>query len=429
MELIDVSGDERIAGYLDLLRSVSRASEPADVQRRFGHLLLADPGILATVSVSVRGLGPGEYKVTRYQLRDDFGKPWTDPWAHWSDLPVHTGGFIGRVIETSAPKVVRRLNLTDDPALGTRLAHAGSAFANPLFDEGEALNWSITFRREPEGLDPDNAAEVFLRGNIIGRMTKSLVLAKQARELNAALTEQLEQIAQIQRSLLPDALPSIPGLSIAASYLTSNVAGGDYYDFFDMGAGRWGIIVADVSGHGAGAATVMAMLQTILHGYHERERGAAAMLEHANRQLLAKRIDSNFVTAFFAVFDERRRRLTFANAGHNRPRVRRSGGTVHSIDDAASLPLGVLDEPGYEVGRLDVEPGDTLVLYTDGITEAFAPPPQKEMFGEERLVQALRECSGAPECVIDSIRERLFRHTASMDRTDDQTLVAVRVEA
>lgn len=428
MEVIDVSGDERIAGYLNLLQSVSRATEPVEVQRRFGHLLLADPGILATVSVSVRGLGPGEYKITRLQRREEFGKPWTDPWAHWSELPVHTGGFIGRVIETNAPKIVRHLQLSDDPVLGPRLSHAGSAFVNPLFDEGEALNWSITFRAEPEGLDPANAAEVFLRGNIIGRMTKTLVLAKQARALNARLTEQLEQIAQIQRSLLPDEIPAIPGLSIAASYLTSNEAGGDYYDFFDMGSDRWGVIVADVSGHGAGAATVMAMLQTILHGFHDRRSGPAAMLEHANRQLLAKRIESNFVTAFFGVFDERRRCLKYANAGHNRPRIRRSEGGVESIEGAASLPIGIIEDPGYEVGTLDIAPGDTLVLYTDGITEAFAPAPRKEMFGEERLAQALRDCSGSPECVIDSIHERLYQHTSSMDRADDQTLVAVRVE-
>lgn len=429
MEVIDVAGDERITGYLELLQSVSRATEPIEVQRRFGQLLLGERTLVGIVSVSVRGLKPGEYKVTRFQLRDEFGKPWTDPWVHWDELPVHTGGFIGEMIATSHPKVVRGLDLADDPALGSRLSGARSAFANPLFDEGEALNWSFTFRTDEAGLSAQDAAEVFLRGNIIGRMTKTLVLAKQARELNTRLTQQLEQIAQIQRSLLPDQLPRIPGLEIASSYLTSNEAGGDYYDFFDMGEDRWGVIVADVSGHGAGAATVMAMLQTILHGYHERSRGPAAMLEHANRQLLSKRFEASFVTAFFGVFDERRRAFHYANAGHNRPRLRRASGDVALIDGAASLPLGILDEPGYEVGTVEVGVGDTVVLYTDGITEAFAPAPAKEMFGEERLTQALLECSGAPECVIDSIHERLYRHTGSMDRADDQTLVAVRVEA
>ncbi|HBS28189.1 MAG TPA: hypothetical protein DEB06_01780 [Phycisphaerales bacterium] len=428
MEVVDVSSEPRIAEYMELLRSVSRATEPVEVQRQFGRLLLADPALMAVLSVSVRGLEAGQYKVTRFQTREQFGTPWNDPWANWKEIPSHSGGFIGRMIAEPTPKVVRHLLLNRDPVLSDRLAGARSCFVNPLFDEGRALNWSFTFRSEPTGLSSGDAAEAFLRGNIIGRITKTLVLAKQARELNARLTEQLEQIAQIQRSLLPDTLPRIEGLSIASSYLTSNEAGGDYYDFFDMGGGAWGAMVADVSGHGAGAATVMAMLQTILQGYHERGRGPAAMLEHANRQLLAKRIESNFVTAFFGVFDGARRTLRYANAGHNRPLLRRRRGVVEPIDGVSSLPLGIVDDPGYEVGEVALAPGDTLVLYTDGITEAFAPPPGKEMFGDERLAGALSDCSGEPACVIDSIHERLYAHTRSMDRVDDQTLVALRVE-
>jgi sigma-B regulation protein RsbU (phosphoserine phosphatase) len=171
----------------------------------------------------------------------------------------------------------------------------------------------------------------------------------------------------------------------------------------------------------------MAMLQAILPGYQERRRGPAAMLEHANRELLRKRFESTFVTAFMAVVDPERRVMTYSNAGHNRPERRRPDGSTTAIDGAVSVPLGISDTPDYEEATVPAGPGDTVVLYTDGITEAMAPTPSREMFGVRRLREALAACSGEPDCVIDSIHARLFEHTGSRDRADDQTLVAMRL--
>ncbi len=428
MRPVDLSLNPKIGRYVDLLRRVSRHTEPADVQREFANLVRFERSFDGMISVSVRGLPRGQYKVTRLNLDDDVGTVTINPWQQWDSIAAHSGGFIGQVIETPEPKIIQHMNIARDPALGDRLARFGSCFVNPLYDDGEALNWSLTFRLNPEGYTADDVVTGLLRGNIIGRMTKTLVVAKQVRELNAKLTAQLEEIAQIQRSLLPDRLPDVPGLSIATSYLTSNESGGDYYDFFDMGKGQLGVIVADVSGHGAGAATVMAMLQTILHGYQERARGPAAMLEHANRELLRKRIESSFVTAFIGVIDRERGSLTYSNAGHNRPEHRLRTGATVALEGAASVPLSILDNPEYRNATTPLTTGETLVLYTDGITEAFSPPPNREMFGTNRLREALAACSGEPDCVIESIHQRLFDHTRSRDRVDDQTLVAMKVE-
>lgn len=428
MELVDLSRNPRIGQYVRMLRSASRYSEPTDVQKAFAAILRDDALIDGFISLSVRGLRPGEYKITRLNINDDLGTITSNPWRDFPTLPTYTGGFLGEIIATPEPKLINSLNVRNDPVLGDGLARFGSCFANPLYDDGEALNWSLTFKTAPNGYTLADAETFLMRGNIIGRMTKTLVVAKQVRELNAKLTEQLEQIAQIQRSLLPDRLPSVPGISIATSYLTSNEAGGDYYDFFDMGRGRLGVIVADVSGHGAGAATMMAVLQTILHGYQEREKGPAAMLEHANREILAKRLDGSFITAFMGVIDRERHELVFSNAGHNRPERRMPDGRTSAIDGAASVPLGVLDRPEYESASITIRPGETLVAYTDGIVEAFSPPPRREMFGVQRLRESLLRCSGEPTCVIDHIHQSLFQHTRSRDRVDDQTIVALRVE-
>ena len=229
----------------------------------------------------------------------------------------------------------------------------------------------------------------------------------------------------MQQALLPIEIPEIPDLSIATSYLTSQEAGGDYYDFFPLPGGRWGVLIADVAGHGAAAATVMAMLHAILHGYEGPEYDPAAVMRYANRRLGMHRIDATFVTAFFAVYDPADHRLTYARAGHNPPRLKRGDtGEVCVLDDAPGLPLGITDEYDIQTGQLELDLHDTLVLYTDGITEAFSA--DREQFGTRRLDEALIVCSGEPECVVDSVHKALYQHTRSLSRDDDQTIVALR---
>lgn len=428
MEIRDLNSDGDIGALTSLLSRVSEAQDPIEVQRAFGKNMKMRTGADAYISVSCRGLERGQYKITRAQFGDEVGGAYANPWANWRSISIHQGGIIGKLIETPTAKLLSDMDVREDPVLGDRLRPYGSAIVTPLFDGGAAVNWGIALSARGRSYSIEEAGDFILLGNLVGGLTRNLLVAKEVRELNARLTSQLEEIAQIQRSLLPPELPRVEGLSLAASYLTSDVAGGDYYDFFDMGSGKWAVVVADVSGHGAGAATVMAMLQTILHGFQERALGPAAMLQHANSALRTKRFESHFVTAFMGVVDGERRRLVYSNAGHNRPELRRWNGGVSEIDGAASVPLGVLDEAEYVEGAVDLQPLDTVVLYTDGITEAMSPPPDREMFGTQRLTQALEACSGEPSCVIDSIHQKLYDFTRSRQRVDDQTIVAMRVE-
>lgn len=422
------AADDRIAQVLEMFQTLSAIKDPTELQREYARRVRRLQHTNGYIALSVRGLPPGQYRITRQWLSTGPEPEWRDVWRAGEAIPVRAGGFLGEVIATPEPKLYHDLDVRRDPVLGDALAGLGSALAVPLFDGGRVQNWGLAFRTEPRGFSPADLEDFLTRGNLVGGMVKGLVNARRIEELNDRLAGQLQEIATIQQSLLPERIPSIPGLSIATSYLTSNVAGGDYYDFFDMGQGRWGALVADVSGHGAGAATVVAMLHAILHDIPESARDPAAMLAHANRQLVAKRFESNFVTAFVGMFDESRRMFTYANAGHNRPQLRTRRGEVREIDGAASLPLGILDDPGYEQTDLRLEPGATVLLYTDGVTEAFSPPPEREMFGTQRLAGALEGCSGEPPCVIESVHAKLYDHTRSRDRADDQTLVAIRAE-
>lgn len=428
MDSLDLRTNRSLAGLSDMLQRISAMDEPQDIQNAFARTMGNYSRIDAYVSVSVRGLRAGEYKITRRLLSKEARlRSNANPWRDWDDIPTHTGGFIAENIATPTPKLHPDLHLTGDPALGDDLAPFRSVMVVPLFDEGRALNWSIGMREAPNSFTEADVEELMLRGNLIGRMTRNLIVRKEVEKLNEERRRQIDMIARIQQSLLPQDLPETAGLTIATSYLPSNEAGGDYYDFFHMGDGKVGVLIADVSGHGAGAAVVVAMLQTILHDFPDRSCGPAVMLDHANRRLVDKRIDGSFATAFFAVFDEARRSLTFSNAGHNRPLIRRADGRIETVEGAASLPLGITTEVGYESGTLALGEGDTLILYTDGITEARAPGERLDMFGAEGLVASLEECSGEPDCVIQSIHGALYRHTGLRTRDDDQTIVAVRV--
>jgi len=428
MKVIDLTTNPRLRQAAELYQTTSIQTDPVELQKEYGRRIRDIFHTAGYISLSTRGLKPGEYRITRQWLHNFDPDKLQDNWKYGHLLPVHTGGWLGEIIKSPIPKLFHAMDLRDDPVLGNTLKGIGSAIASPLFEGGQPLNWGISFREEPYGFTEADAEDFFHRGNMIGGMVRSLVHGRRVRELNEQLMSQLEAIANIQRSLLPERTPDVAGVKIATSYLTSNESGGDYYDFFDMGKGRFGVIVADVAGHGAGAATVMAMMQSILHDFQERDRGPAAMLTHANRQMAAKRIENSFTTAFMGVIDENRETFTYANAGHNHPVRRIAPGEVVPISNGGSLPLGIMDDTQYEQQSVRLANGETLVLYTDGITEAFSPPPDKTMFGMNGLVSAVEYGEGNPDCVIEAVHERLFEHTHARDRKDDQTLVALRIE-
>jgi len=432
VRVIDLRDNPRIAIMRDMLIDVSRATTQYEVMAALAARLWKLRPVDHMISISRRGLPDGRYKVTRRMRRNPGnGVPENigpaDPWRAWNDLPTHSGGFLGAMIATPEPKLVHDLGLVDDPVLGASLADMGSCMAVPLYDRGEPTYWTFSFRREPRAYTVDDLEQNMLTGNLVGGTNRQLALLNEVNRLNAQVMAQFEEIARVQRSLLPATEPRIPGLAIRTSYLTSQQAGGDYYDFFELPDGRWGFFVADVSGHGAGAATVMAMLHAIIRGYENRERFEPHdVLPYINRRLVQSGLAGMFVTAVLAAYDPATARLTFSRAGHPAPRLKEGRtGRVRSLDGAATVPLGVLDPFESESAMEQLGPGDTVVLYTDGITEAFSP--SRQMFGVAGLDAALDKCTGDPACVVDSVQGALHVHTGGrLDRDDDQTLVVFR---
>lgn len=441
MVCLDTSGNTRIPILMEMVGAMSRARSPQEVLRDYAQgiqRLAAMPGY---VSLSTRGLEPGAYRITRMITDGDVAALGDiDPWTPDAALPVHRGGFLGEVIRQAYPEIILHLDLRDDPVVGDALAGFGSLMAIPLFDDGEPLNWAIMLRHEPEGFTEQDLENSILRANLVGTTVRNVLAAQEVRRAHDAVRAEMRQIARIQRALLPDPMPTIPGVALGASYETFDTAGGDLYgvralrrtdDGRDDPHGPWAILMADASGHGPAAAVVMAMLYAILEAYPREPRGAGEVLEHANVHLCAKRIEHSFVTAFLGLYEPETRRFTWARAGHPPPiwMHRPAAGdpwTMTPLDDVGGMPLGVLDDATYEDRTVQLAPQQSVVLYTDGVTEAT--DPDGVPFEVRGVLRSLHECSGAPDCVISHVTGALAEHEAGERPRDDQTILVMRVE-
>ncbi len=428
----------RLAILLEMLEDVSRATDPEQAVRAYATRIGKLRPVDAVLAVSVRNMPEGMYKITRRILADPstIGQGpggMLNPWKDWAMLPGHRGGFIGELIATPEPRLLHDLFLRGDPVLGDAIAEMGSCLAIPVFDGGRVLNWTLQFRRDPRGFTIEELEQNVLTGNLFGSMTRNLVSIEQIRGLNERLRQQFEEVARVQQALLPKQVPGVPGLRIATSYLPSEQAGGDYYDFFELPGGQLGIIMADVSGHGAAAATVMAMLHAMIHAFpgDPQTSGPADLLLHANRQLVSAGMDGSFATAVVMRFDPTTRTLIYANAGHPPPRLIGARAPITSLPGESSLPIGIVDDLRIPESRLQLEPGQALVLYTDGITEAFND--RREMWGIEGLDSVLARvpppAAADPGLLIDRIQSAVAHHTGRHTRDDDQTLVALGIQA
>jgi sigma-B regulation protein RsbU (phosphoserine phosphatase) len=436
---IDTSSSLRIAVIMEMLEEVSRATDPEAAFRAYARRIRRVRPLDAYALITTSGLKPGEYKVTRWYRSETLGGAGLsalNPTLEWDRLPIHSGtsGFAGKVVQGQSrePRLYQDLKLGADPALGDLLIGMGSCMAVPIFENGRIAHWSLMFRADPKGYSREDLEDELLIGNLLGAMTQNLASMARISALNAELKGQFDEVGRVQRGLLPDCPPSVPGLTFAASSLPSGVggggggAGGDSYDFFDLGPGRVGVLIADVSGHGPAAATVMAMLHAALHARPEVCVSPALGLRFANAQLAASSIEGGHVTGLLLAINAAERTITIARAGHPRPRLRRASGQVEEIGDAGAPPMGIIAE-GYAPTETVVElrPGDAVILYTDGITEAESPGG--EQFGVAGLDRIIANAGPDPARIIEEIRAALAAHTDNALREDDQTLVVIGV--
>jgi sigma-B regulation protein RsbU (phosphoserine phosphatase) len=411
------------------MKAISSVSDPEELVEVYWNGIGELWPVNDYVSVSRRSEQPPFYRITRSsRFTEDI-----NPWLYRDRLPLLSGGLLGEIVYANKPVIIDDLPsrlASDDPA-HFYLEGMGALIALPQYDGGESLN--VTGLLLPPGVQIDHAMVPIMhwQSGLFGRGTQNLVLKNQLGDALAKLDRELQVVGQIQRSLLPQKLPTIQGFDVAAYYLTSARAGGDYYDFFPLHGGAWGLFIADVSGHGTPAAVVMAITHALAHAQPGTHTPPPTLLGYLNDHLARSyTTDGTFVTAFYAILDPIKRTLSYSSAGHNPPRLVR-GQEIISLAGNRALPLGVMEQETYCDGStIALQRGDLLVLYTDGITEAMAPrrgAESRELFGVERLDKLLLTCTAkTPQETIDCVLAELARVSENAMANDDQTLIAIR---
>ena len=253
---------------------------------------------------------------------------------------------------------------------------------------------------------------------------------------NARLYEQIERqekrlerdlalARELQFRLLPQAPPHLVNLEVAAKFSPARAIGGDLYDFVDYSLSRFAMVIGDVSGKGAPAAIYAALVSGILRSHAPLEPGPAEMLSAVNFSLGERRIEGQFVSIIFALWDDSNRTLQVANSGLPRPLYCHDGKI--EVIEATGLPLGLFDDADYDEFTFHANPGDMFVFFSDGILDARNQAG--DMFGRRRVEEIVaKSCEFSADWVVDSLFKAVAEHAAGVETFDDQTVVAIKVK-
>jgi serine phosphatase RsbU (regulator of sigma subunit) len=250
--------------------------------------------------------------------------------------------------------------------------------------------------------------------------------AEQAEAERRAATE-LALAREVQSRLFPQFAPALPMLEYTGACVQARAVGGDYYDFLNLGSGWLGLVVGDVSGKGIAAALMMSNLQANLRSQSAVARAAPGpALATVNKLFYENTPGSAYATLFFALYDDRTGRVTYANCGHPSGLLMRHSGALERLPSTAPV-VGLFPEWTCDIAEAVLQPGDTLVLFTDGVVEAF--DEAGEEFGEARLIEVLgRHLGSYPQVLVDAVLEEVKRFSGR-EQTDDLTLVVARRRA
>ena len=238
--------------------------------------------------------------------------------------------------------------------------------------------------------------------------------------------KELDLARGIQQSFLPETAPRVPGFDLAALNTPALEVGGDFFDFIPVALDQWGLVIADVSGKGFPAALFMALSRTMLRANAMGNPTVVQTINRANNMISEEGRANMFVTLFYGVLDPGHMTLTYVNAGHNPPFVTdRKGGDIVMLA-ARGIALGIMSDVDFEEKKVTLHEGDTLLLYTDGVTEAVNR--KGDMFGQEKLAKLVAENQKLPaQQIIKIIEQNVITHAEGLPQFDDITLMVVKV--
>ncbi len=243
----------------------------------------------------------------------------------------------------------------------------------------------------------------------------------------ARITDQMRLAGVIQRRMIPDKAPQVPGFDIAATYIPCFDVGGDFYDFLELGAGRIGIVIADVIGKGIPAAIMTSSFRGALRAYSENDCRREALLGtvgRLNKMACAECRAGEFISLFYGIVDVEKRTITYCNCGHEPPALLRNGQVTDL--DKGGLVLGVLQKPEFVTEAVELRDDDCVLFYTDGLIDAVNF--SGEFWGRERLLDAFNKCTHvSAEQLIKNILGFRRRFVGLARQVDDTSMVVVKV--
>src|SRR3569833_482312 len=331
-----------------------------------------------------------------------------------------------RVLETGASVLV--CDTSADEALRERRSiveqDVRSLIAVPLQTGRDIIG--IIYVDSPSILRPftrDDLNLLTVMANVAAVRIEHTRLAEMERA-RQIMARDLDQAAEIQQGYLPSVAPKVPGLDLAGHNAACRTVGGDYYDFFPYEGGRVAMVLGDVSGKGMPASLLMMGLQARVHALAEAPSDLASVVPRLNRLTSANCPANRFITLFFCVLDSQTGELAWCNAGHNPPVLMRADGKDELLRGGGPV-IGIIPEMEYREYRNRLEPGDTLVIYSDGVTEAANA--LNEEFETERLAETIRLSRHLTASqVVESIRMAVAAHAHGAPQSDDITIIAAK---
>ena len=412
----------RLTLTVDVMKELSRAADAQAMYQVYRRRMADIFPTARQISLSRRDLPAPHVRVTRFSR-------WTEevnPWLDVDRLPVLGGGLFSELVHAGRPQIIDDLKVPADDPAAAYLDEQRSLMAIPLFDAGEAVDMVVLTREEPAAFTPDPLPELVWMTNLFGRATQTALLSQKLKAEHEQSRQEMRRVAKLQRSLLPTELPKISTLDLAVYSRTSAEAGGDYYNVLPLPRGRVGLLLADVAGHGAGAAMVVAVVHSLVTTYTGPAVPPGHLLAYVNDHLtrMSTRSAGTFVTAVYAVYDPDRATLCWANAGHPPPRlVRSTGGSAEPLTGERCVPLGVVDGTTYPESEVSLAPGDQVLLHTDGVTDAKGA--SDDAFGTERLDATLARGATGSRVTIGRVLEALEQFSGPGSPDDDYTLLAM----
>lgn len=408
-----------------LRRALEELSILNDLARSISTSLETDEIVSTVVRRSIKAIGAEQASITMVNQEEMVPDGTIYHHQDKEDEHIHLSrSLLGCMSHERRPLLIN--DPRNDPRLrGVRLTpNTRNLLCVPLTVGANLVGVLSAYNKTgDQGFDEDDQRLLAIIG---AQSAQVLERARLLEEEKAAerLREDVRLAERIQAGLLPDRAPEVSGYDMAGATQPARHVGGDYFDFLGLSDRRWGLALGDVSGKGLPASLLMANLQATLRGQAFQDTSCHDCVAWCNRLLFRSTPTDKFATLFYSVLDTRSHVLTYCNAGHEQPFLLTGSGEVKRLP-TGGLAVGILEEFDYEDDIVHIQPGDILVIFSDGVTDVVNE--QDEPFGEDRLLALLMEIRDLTAAdMIAAVRRDLAEHAGKMPPFDDVTMVVVK---